>query len=214
MNPQVLMFAIGIAVVVIIAIAFVVAARRSKTAQLRDHFGGEYDRAVQKTGSRTAAEDALVARAEEAKGFDIRALTPAERDRFVADWKRIETQFVERPTTAVIEADELIASVMRTRGYPMADFEQHASHLSVKHPRVVEHYRKGHAAITQGGQISTEGLRQAMLHYRALFDDLVNDGHDVAREVPVTHEVAPRPIVSQPAPDEYPPVPSNEIRKS
>jgi len=175
MNPQVLMFAIGLAVVLIIAIAFVVASRRSKTQQLRDHFGNEYDRAVAKTGSRTAAEDALVARAEEAKSFDIRPLTAPERDRFVADWKKIETQFVERPTTAVVEADELIASVMRTRGYPMADFQKYAELLSVKHPRVVEHYRAGHAIIDTHarGAASTEDLRQAMLHYRALFDELL-----------------------------------------
>jgi len=191
MNPQVLMFAIGIGVVVILVIAFAVAARRSKTAQLRDHFGSEYDRAVQKTGSRTAAEDALVARAQEAKAFDIRALTPAERDRSVADWKRIETQFVERPATAVIEADELIASVMRMRGYPMADFEKYAEMLSVKHPRVVERYRAGHTIIDSHarGAASTEDLRQAMLHYRALFEDLVGTTTDVVRPVTTVREV-------------------------
>ena len=191
MNPQVLMFAIGLAVVVIIAIALAVAARRTKSQQLREHFGTEYDRTVRQTGSRTAAEDALVARAEEAKTFDIRALTPAERDRFIADWKKIETQFVERPATAVVEADELITSVMRTRGYPMADFEKYAELLSVKHPRVVEHYRAGHTIIDRHGRsaVSTEDLRQAMLHYRALFEDLAGTTTDVVRPVATVREV-------------------------
>ncbi|HUJ13147.1 MAG TPA: hypothetical protein VL284_05080 [Thermoanaerobaculia bacterium] len=191
MNPQVIMFAIGIAVVVIIAIALAVAARRSKTQQLREHFGTEYDRTVRQAGSRTAAEDQLIARAEEAKAFEIRALTPAERDRFAADWKAIETHFVERPTTAVVEADELITSVMRTRGYPMADFERYAELLSVKHPRVVEHYRAGHGIIDRHGRgaASTEDLRQAMLHYRALFEDLAGTTTDVARPVSTVREV-------------------------
>ena len=214
MNPQWVWIAVAVAVALIAILAISAGARRTRSAQLREHFGREYDRAVQTSGSRTRAEQDLVARAQEVKTFDIRTLTAAERDRYLEQWRRVEARFVELPTTAVVEADELVTDVMHTRGYPMADFEQHASHLSVKHPRVVEHYRKGHAAIAQGGQISTEGLRQAMLHYRALFDDLVNEGHDVAREVPVTHEVAPRPIVSQPAPDEYPPAPGNEIRKS
>jgi hypothetical protein len=191
MNPQILMFAIGLAVVVILAIAFALAARRSKTQQLREHFGSEYDRAVRTTGSRTAAEDQLVARAEEAKTFEIRALTPSERDRFVADWKKIEANFVERPTTAVVEADELMTAVMRTRGYPMADFEKYAELLSVKHPRVVEHYRAGHAIIDthSRGAAPTEDLRQAMLHYRALFDDLIGTTTDVVRPLPTVREV-------------------------
>lgn len=205
MNPQVLMFGIGLAVVLVIAIAFIVASRRTRTQELRDHFGTEYDRAVQKAGSRTAAEEQLVARAQEAKEFDIRPLSAAERDRFVADWKKIETHFVERPTTAVVEADELITSVMRTRGYPMADFGKYAELLSVKHPRVVEHYRAGHAIIDSHGRgaASTEDLRQAMLHYRALFEDLAGTTTDVVQPVSTVREVAtPRPIVTPVARDE------------
>ena len=205
MNPQVLMFGIGLAVVLVIAIAFIVASRRTRTQELRDHFGTEYDRAVQKAGSRTAAEEQLVARAQEAKEFDIRPLSAAERDRFVADWKKIETHFVERPTTAVVEADELITSVMRTRGYPMADFGKYAELLSVKHPRVVEHYRAGHAIIDSHGRraASTEDLRQARLHYRALFEDLAGTTTDVVQPVSTVREVAtPRPIVTPVARDE------------
>src|SRR5205823_10183017 len=111
------------------------------------HFGSEYDRVVKSAGNRTAAEDELVARAEEARSFEIRELTAGERGRYAIEWKKIEAHFVERPTTAVVEADELIRDAMRTRGYPIADFEKYAALLSVKHPRVVEHYRAGHRAI-------------------------------------------------------------------
>jgi len=175
-----------IAVAALIIIALIAAGvRRSRTVALREHFGSEYQREVKQTGSRTAAEDRLVARAKEAKEFEIRSLTASERSRFINDWKRIEAQFVERPTTAVVEADELIREVMRTSGYPMADFEKYAELLSVKHPRVVEHYRAGHTTIDAQthGAASTEDLRQAMLHYRALFEDIVGSRTDVERPV-------------------------------
>jgi len=166
--------------------------RRSRTAQLREHFGTEYDHTVQQTRSRTAAEEALLARANEVKQFDIRPLSASERDRYRSQWQKIETQFVDRPTMAVVEADELVADVMRTRGYPIADFEKHAEYLSVKHPRVVEHYRAGHAVIDAHGRgsASTEELRQAMLHYRVLFEDLVGfGGHDVEQPINARSEV-------------------------
>lgn len=184
---------IVIALAVIVIIGLIAAGvRRSRTQRLREHFGSEYDHAVESSGSRSRAEDALVARAEEVKSFDIRPLTAAERQQYVSDWQTIEKRFVDRPATAVVEADELITDVMRTRGYPMADFEKHAEYLSVKHPRVVEHYRAGHDIIDRHGRsaASTEDLRQAVLHYRALFEELVNEGHDVVREVPTSREVA------------------------
>ena len=185
-DPQVLWIAGAVVAALVIFLAIAAGVRRARTARLREHFGSEYDRTVEHAQSRTAAEQQLVSRAEEVKSLDIRPLTAAERDRYTADWRRIEQRFVERPTTAVVEADELATDVMRTRGYPMADFETHAAHLSVKHPRVVENYRAGHALIDKHG--STEDLRQAMLHYRSLFEELVNDGVDVEREVPVAYE--------------------------
>jgi hypothetical protein len=187
-DPQVLWIAGAVVAALVIIFAIAAGVRRSRTEKLREHYGNEYDRTVRAAGSRTAAEQELVSRAEEVKTFDIRPLTAAERSRFTNDWTRIEQQFVARPTTAVVEADEVITDVMRTRGYPMADFETHAAHLSVKHPRVVEHYRAGHALIDKHG--STEDLRQAMLHYRALFDELVNEGVDVQREMPVEYETS------------------------
>jgi hypothetical protein len=191
MNPQWIWIAVAAVAVLIIIGLIAFGARRNRSAALRDHFGREYDNAVRATGSRVRAENALAARAEEVKTFDIRPLTAAERDRFVSEWRTVEARFVERPTTAVVEADELISEVMRTRGYPMADFEKHAEHISVKHPSVVEHYRDGHDIIERQGRgaASTEDLRQAVLHYRALFEDLVNDGGaDVERPIATVRE--------------------------
>ncbi|HEY2093637.1 MAG TPA: hypothetical protein VGJ81_17320 [Thermoanaerobaculia bacterium] len=185
-DPQVLWIAGAVVAAVVIIFAIAAGVRRSRSERLREHFGSEYDHTLRATGSRTAAEQELVSRAEEVKTLDIRPLSAAERDRYSTDWTKIEQQFVNRPTTAVVEADELITDVMRTRGYPMADFETHAAHLSVKHPRVVEHYRAGHSLIDKHG--STEDLRQAMLHYRALFDELVNEGVDVQRDVATEYE--------------------------
>ena len=186
MNPQWIWIAVAAVAALLVIGLIAVGARRNRSAALQDHFGREYDRTVKTAGSRTAAENELVARAEEAKSFDIRPLTAAERDRYRDDWRRIEARFLERPTTAVVEADELVVEVMRARGYPMADFEKHAALLSVKHPRVVEHYRAGHEIIARPsvGSESTEKLRQAVLHYRALFEELVNEGGaDVERPI-------------------------------
>ncbi len=173
-------------VAVLIIIALIVAAvRRQRTASLREHFGAEYDHAGRTAGKRSAAEDELIRRTQEARKFDIRPLSTTERNGFRREWASIEARFVERPATAVVSADELIAAVMRTRGYPVADFDQYASLLSVEHPRVVEHYRAGHAVIESHGRgsASTEDLRQAMLHYRALFEELVGTGTDIAQPV-------------------------------
>lgn len=191
-DPQLIWIAL-IALAVLVAIGLIVrAARRSRTIALRDKFGNEYDRTVRTAGSRKRAESDLLARAEEVKSFEIVPLSAADRERCLRDWRRVEQHFLERPTMAVAEADEVVADVMRLMGYPMGDFEKHAAHLSVTHPRVVEHYRSGHRVIsgTPGGA-STEDLRQAMLHYRALFEELVggSGGRDVVRDVPRANEV-------------------------
>jgi hypothetical protein len=200
MNPQWIWIAAAAVAVLLVVGLIAVGARRNRSAALRDHFGKEYDRTVESAGSRTQAEQELVARAEEANSFDIRPLTAAERDRYRDDWRRVEARFVERPTTAVVEADELVTDVMRTRGYPMADFEKHASLLSVKHPRVVEHYRAGHAIIAapvRPGE-STEELRQAVLHYRALFEELVTDGSgDIPRPIETVTESEQRRVAAR-----------------
>lgn len=169
---------------------------RSRSMQLRDKYGREYDHAVREAGSRKRAEQDLIDRAREVEQYDIRPLTAAERDRYRADWLRVEQHFLERPTAAVVEADELVADIMRVQGYPMGDFEKHAAHLSVKHPTIVEHYRAGHRVITgTPGSATTEDLRQSMLHYRALFDELLDGvaGNDVAQDLPRANEIIPEP---------------------
>jgi len=130
-----------------------------------------------------------VARGTEIRKYDIRPLTTAERNRYQREWTRIEHHFVTRPAAAVVEAGELLTDIMRIQGYPMGDFERHAATLSVKHPRVVEHYRAGHR-IRSGvpGRASIEELRQAMLHFRSLFEELLG-GSDFERELPREDEL-------------------------
>ncbi len=194
-DPLWIWIAVGALALIIVASLIARGARRSRTAELRDKFGAEYDHVVQETGKRKQAEQELQARVDEVKKYTIRPFTIAERDRFRNDWALIERRFIERPTTAVVEADELVADMMRVRGYPMGDFEKHAAQLSVTHPRIVEHYRAGHRVIGgTAGSTSTEEMRQAMLHYRALFDELVSDvKDDVPREVAGVTEVRPSP---------------------
>lgn|GEM_PF-5065789 len=147
--------------------------------------------------------------------FNVRRLSFEEREEYRDQWHAVEAQFVHRPAIAVIEADELTSAIMHARGFPVAEFDMYAVELLAKHPRVVEHYRRGHAVMESRGrgQVSTERLRQAMLHYRALFDELVNEGADVEQPIPIAHEVTPKPIIPQPAPDEYPAPPRQaEVR--
>lgn len=159
--------------------------QRRRSSQLQSRFGAEYDRTVETVGSRRHAESELEERQKRVSTLDIRPLSPVDRDRFSDQWQAIQARFVDEPTTAVVEADELLTEVMRTRGYPTGDFEQKAADLSVDHPRFVENYRAAHTIKTRRGQgqATTEDLRQAMIHYRALFDHLIEDG--VAERVEV-----------------------------
>ena len=167
---------IAVAVAVVLVVVVWQALARQRTDRLREQFGPEYDRTVGEADSRHDAEAELAAREERRSQLDIRPLTLAARERYVAAWQGVQSQFVDDPRTAVASADSLIQSVMSDRGYPVDDFEQRAADVSVDHPQVVENYREGHrlahAETRDGG--STEGLRQAMRHYRALFDELVD----------------------------------------
>ena len=198
-DPLWIWIALGVVALLIVVALFARGARRSRTEQLREKFGPEYDHALQESRSRKRAEQELLARAEQVKRYEIKPLSAADRERYRRDWARVEQRFVERPNMAVAEADELVAEIMRVQGYPMGDFDRHAADLSVTHPRVVEHYRAGHRVIT-GGTPSTEDLRQAMLHYRALYEELSGEkrdesARDVPRDVPRENEV-----ISGPAP--------------
>ena len=195
-DPLWIWIAVGVFAVLIVAGLIARGARRSRSESLRNKYGNEYDHALEAHGNRKKAERDLIERAEQVKKYNIVPLQAADRDRFRRDWQKVEQHFLERPTTAVVEADELVADIMRHRGYPMGDFDRHAADLSVTHPSVIEHYRAGHKVIGGApGSASTEDLRQAMLHYRALFDELIDDriGNDVVSDVPRANEVAAAP---------------------
>jgi hypothetical protein len=168
---------IVVAAVVIVAIVVWRAVAARKTRALQGRFGPEYDRALDSADNRRDAEADLKARAERRDELDIRPLPAAARERYVDAWQRVQALFVDDPQGAVRDADSLIQSVMSDRGYPVDDFDQRAADVSVDHPTVVENYREGHrlAQASAAGKGGTEDLRQAMRHYRALFEDLVDD---------------------------------------
>jgi hypothetical protein len=177
--------AIIVAVVVLVVVAIIaVYARRRRTEKLRSRFGPEYERSVAETGDRSRAEAQLEHREERVKKFDLRPLSAEDRSRFTEQWDRVQAHFVDAPAGAVAEADQLLGDIMATCGYPMGDFEQRAADISVEHPVVVQNYRAAHdIAIRQAkGQATTEDLRRSMIHYRALFEDLVYDRKEAATE--------------------------------
>jgi hypothetical protein len=174
---------IGVAVILIAGITAWLFLRKRRSERLRTQFGGsEYDRAVKEDGSRRHAEAGLKERTARVESLNIRPLASSDRARFVESWRRVEARFVDGPGGAVTEADQLLGDVMSTRGYPVSDFEQRAADISVDHPLVLENYRTAHeiALRQRTGQANTEDLRQAMIHYRTLFEELVGEP-EVAR---------------------------------
>jgi hypothetical protein len=171
---------IAIAVVAVLAVAVWQALARRRTGRLQQQFGPEYDRTLTSADSKRDAEAELQAREERRQQLEIRPLSQAARHRYLQSWQSVQALFVDDPHGAVASADSLIQSVMRERGYPVEDFEQRAADISVDHPQVVENYRHGHrlAQASADGSDSTEDLRQAMRHYRALFDELVEPAAD------------------------------------
>ena len=182
---------IVIAVVVVIAIVLAVAAalRARRTKQLQAGFGREYDRTVEHEGDRRAGERELRERQKRHEALDIRPLSPQARERYAQRWQTTQTRFVDDPSGAVNEADALVQQVMKERGYPTDDFEQRAADISVEHPELVERYRTAHgiAQSNERGQATTEGLRQSVRHYRALFDELLGGG---AADEPISRDGA------------------------
>lgn len=174
-STQILVLVV-VAIAVIALIAWLYARnRRAKTEKLRQHFGTEYERTVRETGSERQAEAKLAEREKRVETFKIRDLDSSERERYIAQWQQVQSQFVDSPKGAVIEADDLLTTVMKDRGYPMVDFDQRAADLSVHHPTVIQNYRTAHRiALRLGqGEATTEDMRTAMIHYRSLFDELV-----------------------------------------
>lgn len=166
---------IAVLFVAVVAIAAWALWSKRRTERLQETFGPEYKRTVGASDDRRRAESELETRRERRERLDIRPLTPEARDHYAEAWRDSQARFVDAPDDAVQEADRLITKVMRERGYPMEDFDRRAEDISVDHPGVVEDYRAAHAISlrTEDGSATTEDLRQAMVHYRALFDDLL-----------------------------------------
>jgi len=172
--------------VLAVAFAIIMYMQKERTRRLRGQFGPEYDRLVMNKGNQKAEQE-LLNRQKRLEKLHVRELNQAEIDRFADAWRGIQTRFVDAPRDAVAQADRLIGEVMSARGYPMSDFDQRAADISVDHPAVVENYRTAHmiAGRDASGRATTEDLRQAMVHYRALFEDLLsarsNHLHEVTR---------------------------------
>jgi hypothetical protein len=148
---------------------------RRRSEHLRSRFGPEYDRVIREHGNQRRAEVVLETRERRVESLHIRALTHKDRDHFAQAWQADQARFVDDPKAAVTEADRLVTAVMKARGYPVSDFEQRVADISVDHPHVVENYRAAAdiARRHRRGEATTEDLRQAMVYYRKLFDDLL-----------------------------------------
>ncbi len=170
---------IGLLVVAALVLWFLY--RHRRTAKLRDRFGDEYDRTLENSGSRGKAEADLVEREKRVAKLDIHPIGPADRERFTSQWHAARERFVDDPGAAVGEADRVLGQVMAARGFPVSDFDERHETLTVDHPDVARHYRAGHdlALKQESGAASTEDLRQAMIHYEALFDELTDDKGDI-----------------------------------
>ena len=174
-----------IALVLIGAIVWITMSRM-RSQRLRQKFGSEYDHTIREEGNVRKAEAELVARAKRVSTLQIRPLSPADAQRFDEAWRGVQARFVDEPQGAVSEADRLVGEVMAARGYPVGEFEQRVADISVDHPDVVMNYRAAReiAVLHSAGKANTEDLRQAMVHYRALFQDLLE-----IREEPPVEEV-------------------------
>lgn len=170
----------AVLIVIIIVLATLAAFlfwRYQSRAHLRTHFGPEYSRTIEESGSRQVAEDRLRRREKRVHSYAIHPLPADQRARYIASWRTLQADFVDDPRAAVMAADRLLSDVMNARGYPVMEFEQQAADLSVEHPFVVQNYRAAHeiALRHERGRAGTEDLRKAMVHYRALFNELIGE---------------------------------------
>ena len=176
---------IVVAVVVIIGVILgIVFARRRRPEQLKAQFGPEYDRTVQAMGDEKKAQSELDERQKHVKALDIRPLTISERERYLADWTAVQSKFVDEPGQAIVDADRLIMEVMQLRAYPVSNFEQRAADISVNYPDLVSNYRAAReiAIKNEQHQANTEELRQAMIYYRSLFEELLGTEEIVVKD--------------------------------
>lgn len=173
-NPTIY-YVVGAIIVIAIVVAVIYATRAARSRELEKRFGPEYERAVRERGDRAEAERELAERQARVRKFHIEELPAGAKDRYSEQWRTVQTRFVDQPREAVVDADHLVVAVMRDRGYPMENFDQRAADISPDHPHVVQDYRVAHgiAVRSERGEVSTEDLRQAMQHYRTLFNDLL-----------------------------------------
>lgn len=184
-----ILIAVAVVLVGVAVGAAAAGSRRKRTERLKDHFGPEYERTVSLTGEPKEAEKELAARERTRKKLDIHPLPAASLNGYVTRWRAVQTAFVDHPASAVGEADILVTEVMRERGYPVDDdFEQEAANISVDHPMVVNNYRAAHDIYLsqQQGDVGTEAQRQAFVHYRALFEKLLETENDTNKSQEAT----------------------------
>ena len=180
------LIALAVAVILVIAgLAWLyLRKRKNSTAVLRKKFGPEYDRAVKVHGSERKAEAKLEDREKRVEKLNLRDLDPIEHEQFSKRWESLQSRFIDSPKGAVTEADDLVSSLMKTRGYPVSDFDQLADDISVHHPRIMQNYRSAHEIAVRVGkdEATTEELRTAIIHYRSLFEELAQVPKSVERK--------------------------------
>lgn len=198
---------IGVLVVVALLVVFAWSrARRqrsdtqTRTEQLRERFGPEYDRAVAEKGDIRSAETELIARQKRVAGFDIRPVEVSQGKQFADEWQVVKASFVDDPSIALRDAEALVERVMAARGYPEGDFEQHTADVSADHPVILEHYRAAHEVSLRHaeGHAETEDLRQAMINDHAFFAELLGENPQVAAVAPTDVQVDAGPEVEVP----------------
>lgn len=166
-----------LAAVIVVAIVASMVAKRRRTATLRDRFGPEYEHRIEERGDKRAAESELRDVSKRRKSLDIHPLSPPASERYAEQWRAVQSRFVDQPDQAVMEADVLVAQLMREMGYPVEDFEDQVDMVAVDHPNVVSNYRTAHAVSLRNRErlASTDDLRTALIHYRSLFEELLAD---------------------------------------
>lgn len=187
MDTRMLVY-IAIAVVIVIVGAALLVSRKRRSDQLKQRFGPEYDRAILQHGDARHAETVLADRTKRVEKFAVHPLAGGDRERYAAEWANVQRRFVDDPSMAVTEADKLVTKVMTARGYPMSDFEQRTADISVNYPGVVQNYRSAREIVVRHtqGQSTTEDLRQAMVYFRSLFDELLDSPK--TEKIGVSHE--------------------------
>ena len=187
-NQTLILILIAVVALLVAGLITWYAIRIRRSHNLREKFGPEYDYTMEREGDRRIAEETLVEREKRVKKLDIQFLDPHTLDRYQAEWAEIQADFVDKPSESVKEADRLIMEVMVARGFPVADFEQRAADISVLYPDVVSNYRNAHAIAVKGQNngVSTEDLRQSMVYYRSLFEELLETEKTAEKELTVS----------------------------